>query len=185
MMRTLWITGAALLLVTGGAAARTGVGIGVGAFGGLNVPILQDDADASGTVFGLRVPVRLIPRLSVEPYVATSSLGGTEIVSGGVAYTRSGFDVTTVGLNVALANLVDGPSINIYPFAGIGSTTLKRAEDPDVTETTYTGGVGFTLRPQSQVGLHFRAEAVVVSRDDVSRKFAQGTFGLTYALSGH
>src|SRR5437667_8327103 len=69
------------------------VGVGVGVFGGVGVPVLQDD-NGQGTVFGVRVPVNLVPLVTVEPYFSKGSGGDKDQDVGGLSLTRSGIDAT-------------------------------------------------------------------------------------------
>ena len=90
MKRVVWFTLLAVMASTGLASAE-GIGLGVGAYGGVSFPIIQDDTGGGG-VFGLRAPVRVIPLITVEPFYLTSSLKDVDEEIGGVTYTRSGFD---------------------------------------------------------------------------------------------
>src|SRR2546426_11198987 len=112
----------ALLALVLGVQAAGAVSVGVGAFGGVSVPLVQDDT-GRGTMFGLRVPVNLVPLLAVEPYFASTSGGDKDETFVDVGYTRSGLDVTAFGANLMLPF---GSMVKFYPFAGIGSHKLKR-----------------------------------------------------------
>ncbi len=181
-MRRSWIVCAALLL--GATSAYAKAGIGIGGFGGLSKGIFQDDAEELGSTFGARVPVHLVSVFTVEPYFVTATQQDTKFTFSGTTYTRSGFETTGFGANLALANLVGGSPFKFYPYGGIGSYTLKRGLDPDITETTYTGGLGLTYIMRNGVGVHLRAEGAMVSQGDASRKFGYTTLGVSYALSG-
>ena len=98
-MKRLFSAAALMLMLAAGAAHATGVGAGV--YGGLSYPLLQDDV-ASGTLYGLRAPIALVPMITVEPFYASSALGDAEEVLGGLSYTREGFDQTAYGVSVML-----------------------------------------------------------------------------------
>lgn len=165
----------ALALVPAAAGAR---GIGVGAFGGASFPILQGNS-GNGSQFGLRVPVDLVPMLSVEPFYAKSALGDKEDTFAGQTYTRDGGDVTTFGANLILK--FGGP-FQFYPFGGIGSSKITRSGSPDVSETSYDFGLGFGISPVPKFTFHLRGEMNAVVTGDTSRKFGNLTAGLSYAL---
>ena len=156
------------------------LGIGVGAYGGAGVPILQDD-NGQGTIFGIRAPISLIPMITVEPYFAKGSGGDKDQDVAGVTYTRSGIDQTTFGANVLLT--FGGP-MSLYPYAGIGSTKLER--DPlDATTTSYNFGLGLGISPMPKLSVHLRGELQSVLDDnssDVSRKWANITLGVHYNI---
>ena len=115
MKRLLWVALAALALSAGTARAGS---IGVGVFGGVSVPVLQDDQD-NGSLFGVRAPVKLIPLFTVEPFYSYSELGDkTFDIAPGISTTREGSEVTSYGVNAMLT--LGGP-LSFYPFAGIGT----------------------------------------------------------------
>lgn len=159
-------------------ATAGAVSIGLGVFGGPSIPVLQDNA-GSGTQFGLRVPVSLIPLISAEPYFSKSSLGDKEETFGGLSYTRSGPDITTFGLN-AMLNL--GGPFQFYPYLGIGSTKVEQEGSDDLTETNINFGLGLGISPIPKISAHLRAELNSVLTSDTSRKFANITAGVSYAL---
>jgi len=119
MRRLIALTLVALCLSAGAAFAR---GVGIGAFAGMSVPVLQEDVD-KGNMFGVRVPVNLVPLFTVEPYYASAALGEATESVGGIDYTREGFDEKAYGVNAMLT--LGGP-VSFYPYAGVGQTSLKR-----------------------------------------------------------
>lgn len=156
------------------------LGIGVGAYGGASVPLVQDD-NGQGTIFGLRVPVSLIPLITVEPYFAKGSGGDKKQDIAGITYTRSGIDQTSFGANVMLT--MGGP-ISFYPYAGIGSTKLER-DALDATSTSYNFGLGLGVSPMPKLSVHLRGELQAVldeNSSDVSRKWANITLGVHYNI---
>src|ERR1043166_2096434 len=92
---------AALLLLALAPVAARSAPIGLGVFGGASVPLVQDD-NGSGSIFGLRAPVNLVPLITVEPYFARTAGGDNDQDVGGITYTRSGIDNTAFGANVLL-----------------------------------------------------------------------------------
>src|SRR5437899_2252806 len=111
----------ALVLAAGTAGAAS---VGLGGFGGVSIPIVQDDT-GRGTVFGVRAPVSLLPLLSVEPFFASSSMGDKDQRVAGLTYTRDGGTVSAFGLNAMLGGAAL-PGFKFFPYVGLGSYTLKR-----------------------------------------------------------
>ncbi len=177
---TRWGCMAALALTTLAAPAHA-VSIGIGAFGGTAIPVLQDD-NGPGPVFGIRAPVSILPILTVEPFFASTSGGDKDQDINGTTFTRSGIDVTSFGVNAALTF---GSGLMLYPYAGIGSSKLKRG-GLDQTDTAYDFGLGFAIKPPiAGLSVHLRGEldaAVDKDDSDVSRKWANVTLGVHYAL---
>lgn len=164
-----------LLAVSAGAAGAGSIGLG--AFAGMSIPVLQDDV-GRGSLFGLRAPVKIVPLLTVEPYYASSSLGDKDQVIGGFTYTREGFDEKAWGLN---AMLTSGGTVQFYPYAGIGQTRLERT-GTDLRLTTYNVGLGLAVAPVPKLAVHLRGELQMAVDGGTSRKFGNLTLGASYAL---
>jgi len=174
-MKRLLVLSLALLATMAGTASAGSVG--VGAFAGVSIPVLQDDV-GQGTLFGVRVPVKLVPLVTVEPYYASSSLGDKDETIAGLTYTRDGFDETAYGLN---AMLTFGGPVQFYPFAGLGQTKLERTGS-DLSLTTYNAGLGLGISPAPKISIHIRGELQMAVDGDTSRKFGNVTVGASYAL---
>jgi opacity protein-like surface antigen len=162
------------LAVPGGMASAGGVGLG--GFAGTSVPILQDDA-ANGTLYGLRVPVTLMPLLTLEPYWARTRSGDVEETFADLPYTRDGGTVTAYGLNAMLAG---GGTLRFYPYVGIASYRLEREASDDRTGTGYDAGLGLGLSPLPKLSLDLRGEFEMLSLGETSRKFVNVTLGVSY-----
>lgn len=174
MKRLLALT-LALLAVSAGTAGAGGIGIG--AFGGMSFPIVQEDV-SQGSLMGLRFPVTLVPLVTVEPYWASGSLGNKDQTVGGFTYTREGFDESAFGLN---AMLTTGGPVQFYPFVGLGRTKLERSGF-DRSLTTYNAGFGVGFAPVPKLSVHVRGEFQMAVDGDASRKFGNVTLGASYAL---
>lgn len=151
--------------------------IGVGAFGGWSVPVVQED-QGNGSVYGIRAPLSFTPLLTVEPYWSSSALGDKTVSTGGIDFTRQGSDVTTWGANVTFS--MGGP-MRFFPYAGIGSVHYERTGQ-DETYTSYQFGLGLGFTPAPKVSLDVRAELQMAAKDQVSRKLGNFTVGASYAL---
>lgn len=177
MKRTIVLTLIGLAVLAGTAGATP---IGVGVFGGLSFPVLQDDVK-SGSILGLRAPVSILPIVTVEPFYASSSLGDAKETLGGISYTRTGFDGKAYGLNAMLGN-PNGSGLRFYPLVGIGKYKLTRTGSDDINEVGYNVGLGLGIGATPQISLQVRGELNLVKTGSTSRKFANTTVGLTYGL---
>jgi hypothetical protein len=177
MTRTIAFAALVFTLIAG--TARAEVGIGIGVYGGLSVPIVQEDV-TQGSLFGVRVPVKLIPLMTLEPYYLSSALGDGEETLESIEYTREGFEHTGVGVNGILGT-VGGSSFSFYPYAGIGSHKLERT-GTEIKETAYNVGLGFSVKAAHKISLQIRGELNMVVTGDTSRKFGHATVGLNYHL---
>jgi hypothetical protein len=162
------------LALSAGAAQAAGVGVGV--FGGTSFPVVQEDVRA-GAVYGVRLPVSVVPLVRLEPFWARTRPGDVEGTFGGLAYTRDGGEISVFGLNAMLAT---GGPLRFYPFAGIGSYKLTRAAADDLTKVGYDAGAGLGLSPLPKLEVDLRAEFVVIPLDETSRKFVNVTLGASY-----
>jgi opacity protein-like surface antigen len=174
-MKKLFLIAVAILAL-GASTARAG-SIGVGLFGGMSVPVLQDDQD-NGTLMGVRFPVKLVPLFAVEPFYAKTSLGDKTLDVGGFSVTREGSEVTSYGLNAMLT--LGGP-VSFYPYAGIGQAKFKRTAQ-DESFTSYHLGLGIGVSVVPKVTIDLRGELQAAVDGDVSRKMANVTLGASYSL---
>jgi hypothetical protein len=168
----------ALGAIAAASTARAG-GVGIGVFGGSAIPLIQED-NGQGTVWGLRVPLTLVPMLTLEPYYAKTSGGDKDQTVDGITYTRSGIDLSN-------AMLTFGTGFQMYPYAGIGSASAERSGLKQ-TSTAYNFGLGFGFKPPV-VGLsvHLRGEVQAVldeDNSDTARKWANATLGVSYDFFG-
>ncbi|MEQ1832964.1 MAG: outer membrane beta-barrel protein [Candidatus Eisenbacteria bacterium] len=174
-MKKLFFIAVAILAL--GASTARAAGVGVGVFGGMSIPVLQDDQD-KGSLMGLRVPVKLVPLLTIEPFYAKSGLGDKTIDVAGLSLTREGSDVTSYGANIMLT--LGGP-VSFYPFAGIGSAKFERAAQDESFTSYHLGlGMGFGVVPKLSIDLRGELQAAVDG--DVSRKMLNVTLGASYSL---
>jgi hypothetical protein len=147
-------------------------------FGGMVVPIVQDDAD-QGTLFGVRFPVQLLPLLTAEPWYSTSTLGDKTATVAGLSYTRDGGKLSGFGVNARLGGM-GAPGLSFFPYVGLGSYTLKRAGSDDVSETGYDFGLGMVLTPAPKFGIGLRGQFDMVPTGSTSRKYGEVQVGISY-----
>jgi hypothetical protein len=176
MRRILTAALAVLALCAGRAGAAE---IGVGAFGGVSIPVLND-LSKQGTQFGARVPVNLLPLLTVEPFFATSSLGDAEETFVGISYTRDGGKVTGFGANALLT--FGSPAFRLFPIVGIGSYKTERDGAEELTDIGYNFGLGVGFSPIPKLSVSVRGELNMIVTDETSQKAANVTVGASYAV---
>ena len=174
MRSILLLTGLAVALSVATAGA---VSVGIEPNAGISLPVLQDDR-TQGSVWGVRVPVNLVPFMTVEPYYSSGSYGDKEIATIAGPVTRDGGKVKAWGANLLLT--AGGSMFKFYPFVGLGSSTDQRAATPDLKRTGYNFGLGLGFGLPMKIGLDVRGEMQMVVDGDVSRKFANATVGLSY-----
>jgi opacity protein-like surface antigen len=178
------------LALAGGAAQAGPIGVGIGVFGGLSVPILQDVSTSSfspgdafgenGKQFGVRVPVHAIPVVTLEPYYSKASYDDRDETIGGITYTREGFDAKSFGVNAILGS-PDGRGIHFFPYLGIGKTKLTRTGE-EINKTGYNFGFGLGISPAQKISVQIRSEFSMIVTGDTSRKYGGINAGLSYRL---
>jgi opacity protein-like surface antigen len=167
----------ALTVLALGASTARAASFGLGVFGGLSTPVLQADQD-NGSMMGVRIPVKLVPLIAIEPFYAKTSLGDKTLTVGGFDVTRDGSDVTSYGANVMLT--LGGP-VSFYPYAGIGQAKFKRTAQ-DESFTSYHMGLGIGIGVVPKVSFDLRGELQAAVDGDVSRKMVNVTLGASYSL---
>jgi hypothetical protein len=165
-----------LLVLLLSPCAAGAMSVGIGAYGGLGLPVLQADA-GSGAAMGVRVPVSLFPLLTVEPYYQMIKGGQATQSIGGESFARNGPDANGFGANLLLTF---GSKLQLYPYAGVGSYTLSRNNFDNESDTAYSFGFGLGFSPLAHLSLHLRTELDAAVRDEVSRKWFTTTLGVTY-----
>lgn len=188
MKRWLALAAAAALLGASSAMATEELRVGVGAFYGLSAPVLQD-VDASsfspgdalgetGSEWGVRVPIKVIPVVTIEPYYAQSSYDDNTQTFNNLSYSREGWDRKAIGANFLFANTL-ATGFKFYPYVGIGSTKLERT-DEKLSDFTWNFGLGMGFSFNEKISLHVRSQLDLMVTDETSRKFGDVTAGLQY-----
>jgi Outer membrane protein beta-barrel domain len=174
-MKKLFVIAIAVLALA--ASTARAASIGAGLFGGMSVPVLQEDQD-NGSLMGVRFPVKLVPLFAVEPFYAKTTLGDKTIDVAGFSVTREGSEVTSYGLNAMLT--LGGP-VSFYPYAGIGQAKFKRtAQDESFTSYHMGLGIGVSVVPKLTFDLRGELQAAVDGK--ASRKMANVTLGASYSI---
>ena len=179
-----WMLLAAVAVLCAGAPPVMAGGWGVGGFGGITIPIQQEDA-ANGQVYGLRGRWSPFWSLTIEPQIFLLKNGDYKLTFGDedeLAETLAGWKVTSFGANLVLGAPA-GKFTGIRPFF-FGGLRLNSMDFPDRDkETKYGFAVGLGLEiGLGPVGLEVRGAGEVIPIDKSSRKNATITGGLNLYL---
>ena len=174
-MKKIILTGALLLaLVSSGSAA----GIGVGGFGGVSIPIIQED-QGNGTVFGLRAKLKLIPGFTVEPVLGFNQFGDADTDFGSLP----GSKVTYYGVDLILGGMGIPVGPRVYLVGGGAFYSFSRDNLEDETRLGLSAGLGIEIGLGKTLGLDFRGKFHLITQEGGgSRKMANITGGINYYL---
>ena len=166
------------LLVLPHLVAAQGVKLGAGVFGGMEVPVIQDD-QSSGTNFGFkgRLNVALI---TFEPYLSFASYGGADIDD--VIDDPDGSSITGFGLDAVLFSGFGAPGPRMTLFAGIGSYKVKNDQmDYDQSNIGYSLGLGLEVGVARGISIEGRGRFLAIGTEGgATKKSAIVTAGLNY-----
>jgi len=166
----------ALGLTAGGAQAA---GWGIGGFGGVSIPVAQEDA-SNGLVFGGHLKLSLGGMLGIEPNVTYFKNGDWEFdeLPG---QTFEGSKITAIGVNLLLGGAGPATGFRFFPFAGVKYYNEKN-DFRDFSDGTlgFNGGLGLEIGVGS-IGIEARASGEVLPlNNDGSRKWVHILGGLNY-----
>ena len=179
MVKRLVVAAALAMTLCLGTGAAYATGWGIGGFGGVSIPIAQDDA-SNGTVFGAHLKLSLGGMLGIEPNVTYFKNGDWEIdeLPG---ETFEGSKITAVGVNLILGGAGPATGFRFFPFAGVKYYNEKNDfRDFSDGKLGFNGGLGFEIGAGS-VGIEARASGEILPLDnDGSRKWVHVRGGLNY-----
>jgi hypothetical protein len=175
MKRWMWI---GVLMMVASAAPAHAIDAGVGLAGGASFALAQSDNGNAGQLL-LRVPVNIIPLLTIEPFLASADYDGVEAQFSGQTYNRRGFDIFSYGAIAALGGVGMGPRFPLYPYFGMGGFHLSREGTSGSENLGYLLGVGYGRALPANLSMNARAEYNWVMDGDTPRRFFGINLGLT------
>jgi len=157
---------ASVILLTTNAMALTDISIGV--YGGLNMPIVQDDAK-SGTGFGLKAKFAPSPIIGFSAFFESRSFGDAEITVpvGGqdVTMTSPGGKISVFGAEGMIGNVAGGVGPHFYWMLGISNYKWTRDGYSDLSKVGYHLGPGVEIGFPSNIGVEAKAKFEIVPTD--------------------
>jgi hypothetical protein len=153
-----------ILLFSGNAWALTDLAFGI--YGGLNAPIVQEDAKA-GTGFGARVKFAPTPLLGVAAFFESRSYGDPErtIFEGQPieqTVTSDGGKVTVFGIEGLIGSVGGGPGPHFYWMIGLGNYKWTRDGYEDLSKVGFHVGPGLEIGFPVGIGVEAKAKFEVV-----------------------
>lgn len=177
-MKTLLIAATVVVMLVASASAQA-PRFGAGAFGGLSIPIIQDD-QASGTIFGARGRIALMPMLQVEPYFASTQWGAPDAIDG-VDLAIDGSKVTAFGVDATIGFTPAKLGPKPFLVAGVGSFKVKNDDTGyDESKLGFNAGLGLAIGVSPFLDLDVRGVAMIASQETGSKKALNIMAGVTY-----
>jgi hypothetical protein len=177
MKKLLLLLVALTLLIQPVSAA--GIKAGAGVFGGLAIPVAQDD-QSQGSVFGFKGRVKAMSIFTLEPNIAFTKYGDPDLDN--VIDDPPGAKLTSFGLDVLLGSSLGAPGVSPFFFAGIGSYKLKNDDMlVDESDVGISGGIGLEIGLGQSLGLEGRGRFLIVGTEGgASKKDVTLTAGVNY-----
>jgi len=178
MNRRIMIAAAAVLILGTATGARA-TGWGVGAFGGVTIPIAQEDA-ARGILYGAQLRLSLGGLLGIEPNFTYFKNGDWEI-DDAPGETFEGSKLTALGVNLILGGAGPVTGFRFFPFAGAKYYNEKNDfRDFSDSRLGWSAGLGLEIGAGS-LGIEARAAGEVLPMDGGgSRKWVHLRGGVNY-----
>lgn len=177
-MRKLLLLICVLALLSSSAIAGP-MQFGVGAFGGLNIPIAQFD-QSSGTAFGFKVILKPLPLVEIEPNMTIGKFGDPGTVEG-VDMGITGSKINSYGVDFLLGALPSGPLFRFYGLLGVASYSIKNDDTGyDHSKMGMSGGIGLGFGITSKISLDCRSKLVVAPQEEGSKKALHLLCGINY-----
>lgn len=157
---------------------------GVGGFGGINIPVVQDD-QASGTVFGLKARVKLLPIIVAEPNVSFGKWGGPDPVDG-VDLEIDGSKITSFGIDFTVGGMPGKAGFKPFALVGVASYKIKNDDTGyDNSKLGLAGGFGFAYGLSPLLDIDIRGKAIIAPQEEGSKKAIWILGGVNYYFGGY
>jgi hypothetical protein len=163
------LSAVALMLVMSVGTAGAIVDLSAGAYYGMDIPVVNDQA-TSGGMFGLQAKVSLLHSLGLGVYYSSSSLGEVErtfFEGEPEKYIDSleGGDVSSYGLDAYFGTMSFVPGIKFYLVGSVGQWKWERDYTEEVSEVVWGLGGGAEFILPFGVGIEGRGTFRTVPTD--------------------
>ncbi|MFZ5979685.1 MAG: outer membrane beta-barrel protein [Candidatus Zixiibacteriota bacterium] len=153
--------------------------LGIGGFGGLNMPIVQDD-QANGSIFGFKARVKVMSFLIAEPHVMFGKWGKPDPVDG-VELGIDGSKLTSFGVDALIGSMPGNSKFRPYGLVGAGIYKIKNDDTGyDESKLGFSFGTGFGIGITPLLDLDFGGKLIIAPQEEGSKKALLVTGGLLY-----
>jgi hypothetical protein len=166
------------LFIAAGANAGDSI-FGAGVFGGLNIPILQQD-QANGSAFGVKGRLKFIPFVVVEPNITFGKWGKPDAIEG-IDLGIDGSKITSYGIDLTLG---DSPGKAGFKFFGLLGAGIYKVENEDTgydeSKLGFSAGLGFMIGVGPSFDIDIRGKLIVAPQEESAKKAALVMAGINY-----
>lgn len=171
------------LLAASPAMSQVAPKFGVGGYGGVSIPVLQDD-QGNGSSLGFKIRYRLASVLVVEPNLNFDTWGSPDPVEG-IDLGIDGSKVTSYGVDLVLGNAPGSMGISPYFVGGVASYKIENDDtNYDESNVGWSAGLGLGIGLTPKFGLDFRGKFLVAPQDQGSKKGLSIVGGLNVNFGG-
>ncbi|UCG52570.1 MAG: hypothetical protein JSW58_03195 [Candidatus Latescibacterota bacterium] len=140
---------AALFVLISASTAGAVVDIAVGGYGGMDIPVANDEAK-SGTLFGVHARASVLSFLAVGGYFRSSSFGDPEqtFFEGLPDEFTSSIDgggVKSFGAEAYVGKVGGTPGVNVFFYGSVGSYKWTRDNRDDISKVAWSVGPGLEI----------------------------------------
>lgn len=179
MKRALIVFGLLLFAISGANAQAPKIGVGV--YGGLNIPIAMDD-QAMGTAYGLKARIKALPVIVVEPYVMFGKWKEPGEIEG-IDLGIDGSKITSYGIDITFGGAPG--KVGFKPLVVFGAGIYKIKNDDtgfDESKLGFDAGLGFILSVGPQFDIDLRGKLLVAPQEEGSKKAVVALVGINYYI---
>jgi hypothetical protein len=151
---------------------------GIGAFGGVNIPVVQQDEKA-GALFGAKARIPLLPFLAIEPNFTLAQFRGNDFEVGEQSFTMADGDITSFGVDLVIGTMSSMSKMKFYGLVGLNSNTFKR-EEFKKTGLGLTLGPGFEFFATEMLSVEVRARYHAIKVGEGGKSHLELSGGLNY-----
>ena len=171
------IYSAILILLLSSLTMAENPNLGIGLFGGMDIPVVQDDQD-KGTTFGVKGRLKVMPIVTLEPNIYFTQFGDPTFDE--FASDLEGSKVTAYGVDATFGAPFASKGLNVYGVVGAGFYNVKRDQtNQDETDFGWSAGLGSYLGFAPNLAFDLRSKLhVIPSEGGGSKKSLSVTGGI-------
>ncbi len=174
----------ALLFLPVLAVPAMAVDVAVGAFGGYNIPVVQDDM-GSGVLYGAKAKISGLAMFVLEPTITMITVGDKENEDEKLdePFVQEGGSITAMELNVTTGSYRTIPGLGFYGIGGVGMYSIS-SDVPykdDESRLGFSFGTGIVTKVATQIDFDVNARLIFITLDGGGSRSSAGiSAGLNY-----